>query len=819
MKKISKEHKEIEIIYKINKNEEKTRIRLFGEKFYEENKEKCKIILNKKETNLYEFYNYKKNEKDIGIKLIIKKKLTDLNSMFSGCLSLFSIANLTNLDTSEVNDMSFMFYECSSLHSLSGISEWNTSKVNNMSFMFYGCSSLKSLNGLSKWDTSKVTDMSFMFYECSSLSTIKDISKWDGSNLVDMNSMFYKCSELESLPDISKWNISDQVNKDNTFYDCSTNKINIFELINKNNKNEILDEKENDDIITQNNEFDNNENFRVLMNDNLKFLPQVEIKFEGNFKIENNMINTFKDEVKKLFEQDNFSFIEINKGSFKVLITLQFISKKVLESIKEDPALNNIIKFPEEINKEVFEITKKLKDNKFLSMGSIKPDFVQESILDIKDPNNQKKLEKYFISLNRNKNDKKVNLYEHSKNITIKDLEELIEKLSNDAEKQEINQKLKNFEEFYDNEKEIEEAISNSIFEYKIININLVIRDNTQYKYNKERCPNKEIKLLFHGTTPDKIVKILSDNFNCISEIHIIGQGSYFTDNLDYVWFYSGNSYRNRCYYIPKVNDSFLFIGSEIYYDKTKREMVYDTSKKDLTVQSNGIRCNKVNGETRILSKNEIKNNKGFIANEFLISDKNQIFPIFGITMKRCKYLIIWRDYNFDRNNPNEYNDEDFQKMIEFNEEIKKFSSREVDSKVYYVKNSEEGLKLIKRKKYNKIILISNGNNNARQYIFDAREIIGSDCIALISSFQPYNHLDWVKDFQNTLISNKMEFHKKFIKSAILFDLKGLIELKNEIEDYYGKDYPFFKFKEFNSEVLKYPNFKEDGKFSDLQFE
>ncbi len=42
------------------------------------------------------------------------------------------------------------------------------------------------------------------------------------------------------------------------------------------------------------------------------------------------MINYFKNEIKKLIGNDNFSIVEINKGSFKVIITLQFIYKKIL---------------------------------------------------------------------------------------------------------------------------------------------------------------------------------------------------------------------------------------------------------------------------------------------------------------------------------------------------------------------------------------------------------------------------------------------------------------------------------------------------------
>ena len=810
----------IKIIYKINKNEDdENKIRLFGDHFFQENSQNCKIIIKNKEDNLREFYNYKNDEKELEITLIVNKKLNDLNGIFRDCFSLYSIINLSSLDISEVNDMSFMFYGCSSLQSLSDISKWDTSKVTNMSFMFNGCSNLKSLDNLSKWNTSKVTDMSFMFYECSSLSNIQGISKWNTPSLVDMNSIFYKCQNLEKLPDISNWKISNEVNKDNIFYDCSTNHINIFEIINKYNKKEGSVDKENIESFDQNEEFKNNENCKVLRNDNLKFLPQIEIKFEGNYNIENNMITKFKNEIKEIIGDDNFSLIEINKGSFKVIITLQYIYKKVLESIKENPAMENIVEFPNEVNKEVIELSQKMENNKFLFLGSVRPDFVQRSTIDLTNKQNQKRLKNLFNSFNNNRNLKKVNIYEQSKNISINDLDKLIDLLSDEAEKQEINQLTKNFEEFYNSENEIEAALAKSILEYKIINIYLINRDNSQYINKKQNCPNRETKLLFHGTLPKNVAPIFINNFNCYSRIHLFGQGTYFTDDLDYTWFYSGNQDRNRFRGIPKVGESFSFIVSETYYDKSKMEMVYNIDKQDLSVESNGVRCCKSDGESKLLSKEEIQRNKGFIAQEFLISDQNQIFPIYVITMKRCEYLIIWRDYNFDESNPNNYGDEEFQQMVKFNEEIKKFSSREVDSKVYYVKTSEEGLKLIKRKKYNKIILITNGNNESKQYISDARKIIGSDCIALVSAFEPYNHLDWVKDFQNTLISNKEEFHKKFIRCVTSFDLNGLKILKSEIEEFYGKEYPSLKFKEFNSEVLKYPLFKNEGKFTDMIFE
>jgi len=43
--------------------------------------------------------------------------------------------------------------------------------------------------------------------------------------------------------------------------------------------------------------------------------------------------------------------------------------------------------------------------------------------------------------------------------------------LSSEADKQEVNQLKLNFEEFHDKEKELEEDLKDTIFEYKIINI------------------------------------------------------------------------------------------------------------------------------------------------------------------------------------------------------------------------------------------------------------------------------------------------------------------------------------------------------------
>ena len=173
-------------------------IRLVGSKFYEKNKDSCKICIDFVVKDLLEFYKPKKNEKFITVVLALSHKIIDLSYMFSECSSLKSILNLDYLNISNITDLSYMFFGCSSLDSLSDISTWKTNKVKDMSHMFHGCSSLKSLSLISKWETYNVTDMSYMFYGCSSLTSLDDISQWNINKVNDISLLFYMCPLLNN---------------------------------------------------------------------------------------------------------------------------------------------------------------------------------------------------------------------------------------------------------------------------------------------------------------------------------------------------------------------------------------------------------------------------------------------------------------------------------------------------------------------------------------------------------------------------------------------------------------------------------------------
>ena len=83
----------------------KERIRLFGNKFIETNFSKCKLIIDKKEQNLVEFYHINNNrfvKKFFEIKLVIKQKITDFECMFKNCKNLLTCPDISNLDTAKI---------------------------------------------------------------------------------------------------------------------------------------------------------------------------------------------------------------------------------------------------------------------------------------------------------------------------------------------------------------------------------------------------------------------------------------------------------------------------------------------------------------------------------------------------------------------------------------------------------------------------------------------------------------------------------------------------------------------------------------------
>ena len=145
-----------------------------------------------------------------------------------------------------------------------------------------------------------------------------------------------------------------------------------------------------------------------------------------------------------------------------------------------------------------------------------------------------------------------------------------------------------------------------------------------------------------------------------------------------------------------------------------------------------------------------------------------------------------------------------------------KYIEQYAEFNIYPCETSNEALELVNRKKYNKIILISNVGTDlgGKKFVDEARKIIGNDVIAL---FLAYNiqHLDWIKNYKNALFSNQPNFYEEYLNcfnDEMYSKKEKILELKQTIENHYKVQF------NFDDKFLDYPKFKDGGNFSDLIF-
>ena len=206
------------------------KIRLLGQTFLNNNRTKCKFIIN---NNIYQLFDLLKISKDLEkyissnngifeVKLCINKGeyLTNMSHMFHDCSTLLFLPDISELNTFHVTDMSYLFYGCNLLENIPNISKWNISNVENLGFMFFNCSNLISLPDISNWDISNVKDLSHLFSNCASLEKLpNNLSMWNTKNVENLSYLFYYCVSIKELPDISKWDIS-KVNNISYMFSC-----------------------------------------------------------------------------------------------------------------------------------------------------------------------------------------------------------------------------------------------------------------------------------------------------------------------------------------------------------------------------------------------------------------------------------------------------------------------------------------------------------------------------------------------------------------------------------------------------------------------
>ena len=153
-----------------------------------------------------------------GIENLNTEEVTNMHSMFSGCLYLTSL-DVSKFDTQKVEDMSDMFASCTDLKSLD-VSNFDTQKVKDMNDMFYHCPSLTSLD-VSNFDTQNVEDMSFMFSSCFGLTSL-DLSNFDTKEVTNMSNMFWNSSALKTIYVSDKFVTGKVTKSDNMFSSCKS---------------------------------------------------------------------------------------------------------------------------------------------------------------------------------------------------------------------------------------------------------------------------------------------------------------------------------------------------------------------------------------------------------------------------------------------------------------------------------------------------------------------------------------------------------------------------------------------------------------------
>ena len=388
---------------------------------------------------------------------------------------------------------------------------------------------------------------------------------------------------------------------------------------------------------------------------------------------------------------------------------------------------------------------------------------------------------------------------------------------------------LSKYEEF--NKKfqvELFKAIKKSYFDYSLIGLSLYEQgDRIKYLKAKEDCPDPVItRYLFHGTQIDPISKIITGGF-LYTRKPFYGMGIYFSDMLDYVSFYSGGndfySRRDNFGKILPVNSTFSCVSAEVFYCKGLKKEIYDFSYmvkelnhfptyeeiekgyKEKMVETNGVHYARVEpNKGQVRNKEDIikdKTDGKFIGTEYVITEKSQMLPLYGLTFKRNEYFVLWRDPNFGVKNS----------FSNYLKERQLFIYQYAKMNAYFESSTEKALEIIKTKKFNKIILISSIglDLSGKKFVEIARGILGFNVVVLFFS-QNQKHLSWLQNFPNALYTNDASFYKDYIMN---YNAKGLLNLKAKIENFYN-----IKLK-FTQDFLKFPKFINQKEYDDIIFE
>ena len=481
----------------------------------------------------------------------------------------------------------------------------------------------------------------------------------------------------------------------------------------------------------------------------------------------------------KFLKLPNKTNIENSNAELTSLLKLCLL-KEI--SVKIEP--NKLEKFPDVV-KLILNILKNgYKKQTFNLKGDIK------KILEKVKGSNIINFSKFVDeSVNTNQLNSLIGLLNNSQKLEIKDIKNRLARYE------------KNIKIF---DRQFEEAMKGSILEFSVISVAIIEREDFEkFEREKKKCPNRVDKLLYHGTGEMPVASIMTGVFKKSIDAHYQhGRGVYFTDMLDNCWFYGNKRNCDEAIdnNIPEKNETFTLIACSIYYNKKGYKQVYDYKYDP---KKNEINFAYADAEFETL--HDVDKTK-FYGTEYVIGDLDQICPFIGAKLKRVEFCCVWRDTNFSKKIPHNAFKEYIAERMKFIEQYAEFN-------IYPCQTSEEALKIIKRKKYNKIILISNISSGGKEYVDKAREIIENDVVVLFLAYDE-EHLKWVKDYKNALFSNDPGFYEEYLQCfddeySVEGKLKSLIE---KMEKHYNVKF------NFDETFLDFPKFLEGGKYSDLTF-
>ena len=346
-----------------------------------------------------------------------------------------------------------------------------------------------------------------------------------------------------------------------------------------------------------------------------------------------------------------------------------------------------------------------------------------------------------------------------------------------------------------------------SVFEYSLVYLKIENRlDINDYLQACENCPSINERILYYGVSEDVIPKILENNIKPSSKGKF-GNGYYFTNSLDFACIMSRDFEDNELTFLT-VNEVFDLVASAVFYNNKTRKRV---TNNGYSPQKNEANVVLVDGKMNPLNKED---KSKFFSREYVLGDTCQILPFIHLKIKRNEYCVIWRDPNLSKEDV--YGDSFDKVFKDFLKERLDFISKFSKFNIYPCETSKEALALVKKKKFNKIILISNIGTDygGRDFVNEARKIIGNDVLAFFNAYME-EHLEWIVNYKNALFSNEKKFYEQYLE-CFTDDLettkKNILTLKSSIEDNYD-----VKFK-IEDDFLDYPNLKKEGYFADLNF-